>query len=339
MGSMDIAMAYSQRVREMLAQREAEAEAEAARQQNSQGGNLIGELGGTYVGKKYGASIMNALTGNNAAASNLTAPGGVPDFVSGYSGGYPGPVTPPPITPPVGPTAPPAPFGAQTFATYGIPVAAAISTYLAGKSALDALHGKSDNSPSGKFGRGQLAFTTMGLSELARHFLGDQDKWKTEGNRLKELASSGYSIPQSLIDSMPTSGRKNLLNTSVANDFVGFTPTKDWVNNKFATSRNEGDLRPEDVVNYGAFAEKFGKNYFDVPLAQRLEASKLALDAGALDEHHGTIDFNDKLNAELQNKISSILNPATTAANAKGKQSGSKLGASLGDVLVNFKKG
>jgi len=298
MGSMDIAIAYNQRVREMLAQREAEAAAVQAQAQGSQIPSAAGQIGGTYLGTKIPTWL--GFGADKAAAAETVTP--VAEATTPFMG-----------------------VGA-------LPAAAiAATTYLGGKSILDALKGEKDNSLAGKYGRLSAGIATGGLSELARHFLGDQDKWKTEGNRLKELASSGYSIPQSLIDSMPTSGRKNLLNTSVANDFVGFTPTKDWVNNKFATSRSEGDLRPEDVVNYGAFAEKFGKNYFDIPLAQRLEASKLALDAGALDEHHGTIDFNDKLNAELQNKISSILNPATTAANAKGKQ--------IGDILVNFKKG
>lgn len=53
-------------------------------------------------------------------------------------------------------------------ASIGIPVAAAASTILAGKSYLDFLKGNEDKSPTGAYGRAQAAVSTGGLSEVAR---------------------------------------------------------------------------------------------------------------------------------------------------------------------------
>jgi hypothetical protein len=184
------------------------------------------------------------------------------------------------------------------FATYGIPAAAAAATYFAGKSMLDGLKGKEDNSTSGKYGRGQAAYSTGGLSELGRIgsnlFGGDSNAWETEGNRLRDLEDKGTFISKGLLAGMPTGGRSNsdLINPNYASDYIGYGKDNRWINNKFADSRDESDLKPEDVVNYAAFAEKY-PNWFNTPLDKRLEVAKYALDKGLIDENRGTIDIGE----------------------------------------------
>ena len=340
MYSLDPVESYNQRVRQILAQREqASAQAEASKNQIAGG---LGQIGGVYLGKKGGAAILSALSGGSGAAPVVGIPSGITGLTALDT-------TVPAIGPLASPLATAAPAtstaaASAPFLGIGVAPAAAIAgaTYLGGKSLLDLIQGNEDNSLSGKAGRATLGIATGGLSEIARHFLGDQDKWKTEARRLKELQSQGVSVPQSLIDSMPTSGRSDseLMNNNYAADFIGRGKLKEWINNKFAASRNESDLKPEDVVNYGAFAEKFGKNYFDVPLATRLQAAQITLDAGAVNEHHGTVDFNDQMNAALQSKIGSILNPSASSTNSAPVNAGLGLAGLLNksnDVKINFK--
>ncbi len=177
---------------------------------------------------------------------------------------------------------------------YGPAGLIAAGTYLGGKSAYDMLRGKEDNSVPGKIGRATLGVATGGLSELGK-FLGgqDQNKWETEKKRLDKLKEKGIAVPQELIDSMPTSGQSvnDLINKQYAMDYIGRDKSNNWVNNKFAQSRDEKDLRPEDVAGYASFMEKFGNNYINAPLDVKLKVAQEALNKGLVNEHHGTIDL------------------------------------------------
>ena len=53
------------------------------------------------------------------------------------------------------------------------------------------------------------------------------------------------------------------------------------------------DLRGEDIVNYATFAEN-DPDWFKKPLEQRLAIANGALQAGAVKEHHGTVDVDWK---------------------------------------------
>ncbi len=94
------------------------------------------------------------------------------------------------------PAAPASP-GVAAAGAYLPPVAAAIGTYLAGKSALNTLQGKKDdNSAQGLAGRAQLAFTTMGASELAKLGIGTHKSTRdiqrgVTSNLLKMAATPG----------------------------------------------------------------------------------------------------------------------------------------------------
>ena len=121
------------------------------------------------------------------------------------------------------------------------------------------------------------------------------DKWKTEGNRIKKLMEQGVGVPEDLqFRAKQTRGirKEELLNPNYASDFVGMT--KDgWVNNKFNNSRNESDMRYEDLMPYAAFGEKFGNDWYNkFNDAQRRAITQRAIDSGAVREHHGTVDVD-----------------------------------------------
>lgn len=165
-----------------------------------------------------------------------------------------------------------------------------------------------------------LALPTFGASFLVDPVKdmfgwGDQDMWKTEGNRLRELQEQGVNIPQSLIDQMPTSGRSfdEMQRGDLAADFIGRDANNQWVNNKFNMSRDVADLRPEDIVGYAAFWEK-DPGWESRPLDERLQIADRALKEGAVSEHHGTIDLSDQFSVSPQAAV-----PTGSGGSSAGK--------------------
>lgn len=153
------------------------------------------------------------------------------------------------------------------------------------------------------------AFVPMQLSRLWT-----SDEWKTEGKRLGKLLDKGIYIPEAFQGAryLKRGRRKEeLINPYLPKDFVGSTPQYGWTNNKFASSRNEADLRPEDIWGYSAFAEKIPEWFKSYSPQQRLAAAKKILDAKAVNEHHGTIDIN--WNPQLESDVNQILGRAPAA--------------------------
>lgn len=136
----------------------------------------------------------------------------------------------------------------------------------------------------------------------------DTNRWKTEGNRLKKLIEQGIHIPEALQGAMNlTRGRskEELVDPSVSADFVGFRSDGAWVNNRFALSRNEADLRAEDIWGNAAFFEKFGNAWLGkFSEDQRRIIAEQALASGAVREHTGTITIT--WTPELEQNISTI---------------------------------
>jgi len=146
---------------------------------------------------------------------------------------------------------------------------------------------------------------------LAGSRLGDKDKWKTEGKRLGKLIDKGIVIPEQLQGARWIGqGRKtkDLINPYLPQDFVGETPQYGWTNNKFANSRNKADLTAKDIWGYSAFFDKFGNDWLGKMNEKQREAiANKALQRGAVNEHHGTIDIN--WSPELEADIASIRGP------------------------------
>ena len=277
--------------------------------------SLVGKLAPTAVkeGIKY-------LMAPSAAAPTMSS-AAIESVLSG--GANMTPLSPSMYSTPVGDTlasfgTTAAPTDITNFAGSATPYLGAAGAALGTYGALKGIHEKNPMGAGlGALGAG-LGINAMGFAlgpagwaaMLAAPVAGalinkhlDKDEWKTESKRLNKLKKNGTFVPEALLASMPTAGRSKseLLNRAYAADFIGRGSGNEWVNNKFSQSRNESDLRPEDIVGYSTFAEK-DKDWFNKPLDVRLAEAKKALDAGAVREHKGTIDVDwNKIAAAVAN--------------------------------------
>ena len=124
---------------------------------------LLSTGGGEAAGAIGGQAASGALTTGTAATEGALGTG----FM-----GAPG-VAATPLTLGEGAATAGAPTaaGGSLLSSVAVPAAVAAATYLGGKSLLNTLAGKADNSTQGKIGRGLLGIATGGLSEIGRKFL------------------------------------------------------------------------------------------------------------------------------------------------------------------------
>jgi len=142
-------------------------------------------------------------------------------------------------------------------------------------------------------GFGPLGWGAIGLSALGGGLLGgglgavakmgDKDQWKTEGKRVNKLREQGVYVPEQFTPTL-TKGRSK-------EELIELERQRPDGNVKFAESRKEEDLRPQDIVGYMAFAER-DPQWFKKPLSEQLKIAQQALQAGAVREHKGTIDVD-----------------------------------------------
>lgn len=141
--------------------------------------------------------------------------------------------------------------------------------------------------------------------------MGDKDRWKTEGKRLAKLREQGINIPQMEADSL-TGGRskQQLIDAELAKQAKG-----QYSNVDFARTRDEKFLKPEDIWGYATFAEKYGNDWFGkFNEQQRRDIAQKALNAGAVREHHGTIDVDwGKVDAAPQQVASPTAKPVSSS--------------------------
>lgn len=210
-----------------------------------------------------------------------------------------------------------APSMAGSMAALAPYAGAVAGTYLLGKGAKDLAEGKKGDTAS----RAQLGWTTGGLSEVARMFgLGDGDKWKTEGDRLKKLAENGTFIPEELLANIAQGPRSKdeLIRHDLAPDFVGKDDKGGWVNNKFAQSRDENDLTAEDKWGYSSFFELFPDW-----MKKSEEDRRRIAGAAKVNEHHGTMDIlnADELKAMAATPVAAPAQTSQSSGGASGNNS------------------
>lgn len=233
--------------------------------------------------KTAGGEIVNS---GATQAANQT-------FSSAASEGATGIVGPPapavPATPTgleVGPATPVTQSAAAMGPTpFYVPAAVAAGTYLAGKSAYDLIKGKEeDKSAQGKFGRGQLAFTTMGLSEVARALgLGGQKSTKQiQQERRDELIGKNIT------------GYESYLSTA-GTPQGGTAPTDQG----FEASRDEKLLTPEQIWGSEAMFETYGNDWLGkLNETQRRDISSRLIQDGLIQEKKGGIYITDEAKAK-----------------------------------------
>ena len=137
---------------------------------------------------------------------------------------------------------------------------------------------------------------------------GDKDRFQEEYKRAQALRDAG--VNWNINTEKPSRGRTitELVDSSVAPDFVGLNPMGSWVNNKFAKSRKESDLTGKDIWGYSTFGEKFGNDWFNkFSEQQRENIANKVLENKAFREHQGQGDIN--WTPELDAAVQSIINP------------------------------
>lgn len=130
---------------------------------------------------------------------------------------------------------------------------------------------------------GALIGGGVGLGAGLLNRFGDKDMWKTEGNKLRKLSEQGVYVPDQFLNHNLKQGRSKEELIAEAKATGG--------NVQFAEDRKESSLRPQDIIGYASFAQK-DPQWFRKPLQQQLAIAQQALDAGAVREHHGTIDVD-----------------------------------------------
>lgn len=130
--------------------------------------------------------------------------------------------------------------------------------------------------------------------------LGDKDAFQTEYKRAQALRDKG--IDWKLNAEKPAQGRSVDELVALENEKV---KAGQYGNPTFAASRNEADLKPQDITGYAAFGEKFGQGWNDTTQAARDAIAQQLLNAGGVREHHGTIDIN--FTPELEKAAQDIL--------------------------------
>lgn len=86
-------------------------------------------------------------------------------------------------------------------------------------------------------------------------------------------------------------GAKKAEDKTLAKDFVGYNDQGKWVNNKFASTGKDADLRAQDIQEYATNFETFGKAYSALPQEKRLQVMQIALDNSLVKEQKGTVDI------------------------------------------------
>lgn len=156
----------------------------------------------------------------------------------------------------------------------------------------------------GVLGMNQLGFTlgvpgiaaTIGLPMVAAliNKMGDKDRWKEEQDAVGKLASSGVTGWADFQKTLPKLSRGRTVDELVDIERAKAAQGQ-YSNEAFARSRNEADLKAEDIWGYSAFGNKFGNDWFGkYNENQRREIANAALQAGAVNEGKGqiTIDWN-----------------------------------------------
>lgn len=167
--------------------------------------------------------------------------------------------------------------------------------------------------------------------------LGDKDMWKTERDKLNKLKESGTYIPDEILQGMPSRGRTK-------EELLGFEQAKidagQYGNTTFAGSRKESDLTPQDIWGYSAFAEK-DPQWFQRSEAERLSTAQRALDSGAVQEHHGTIDIDwSKMGDGSAAEVQAATPPGTAPVRSSTRSPGIDLnGNRIGQQLAQRMNG
>lgn len=257
---------------------------DAANKQQNDGLAGLGGMLAAALGIKYGGSALGSMfgsgTGATATAAETAAASGVTPAAIGTEAATTGAAS----------------TGASGLGIAGLAPYAGIAGGLAlgAKGIKDLIDKKETKGLGGWGGRVTLGIATGGLSELARAFgLGEKPRTEVEDERLQSLKDKGL-LPADFQINKESRSREQQLKDALAS---GQTVNQDWLR-----TGDEKYLTGQDLQGYAKFLEKDSR-INDAGLAARSALANDYLKAGAVNEHHGTIDLDEnKYNAWKQSQ-------------------------------------
>lgn len=174
-----------------------------------------------------------------------------------------------------------------------VPFAAAVGTYLAGKSINDQLQGKeADKSAQGKVGRAQAAWTTMGGSEISRMFgIGGQNTKEAQQKRWSGLVDKGVA----------GAAEQQKINQQVASsDMAGKMIGADGKVKKWNFDEAIQQVKSGQTDQFRGVAGNFEaiENWGTLTPEQQNAAVKALADADQYRPDHGSVLIKDKTKAQ-----------------------------------------
>ncbi len=253
--------------------------------------------GATQAATQGGTGFLGL--GGNAATTTAAAPEGVATGINGgtvladgSTVGAPGMVS--------GVASNLGSLGGLAGAGVGAGVLGGIA--LGAKGANDIIRGNETSGGLDWASRATIGIATGGLSELARPFFA-KPKTEVEDKRLEDLKAKGLLDPNFIINKESRSREDQLKDLEK-------TGTVDEKKKKWLETGDEQYLTGQDLQGYAAFLEKDPKD-----VTNRIKLAEDALRAGAVNEHHGTVDVDWKKLEEWRAK-----NGTTSQPNQQGQQ-------------------
>lgn len=132
-------------------------------------------------------------------------------------------------------------------------------------------------------GLGALAGATLGSIFSPR-------KKNLEKERWERLKAYGFDVPKpDWVDTKDAALKAQ--DKTLAKDFVGYNEQGQWVNNKFANSGKDSDLKAQDIQEFATNFETFGRPYQVLSTEKRQQIMDIALQNNLVKERKGTVDI------------------------------------------------
>ena len=111
-----------------------------------------------------------------------------------------------------------------------------------------------------------------------------------EKQRWERLKAYGFDVPKpDWVDTKDAALKAQ--DKTLAKDFVGYNEQGQWVNNKFANSGKDADLRAQDIQEFATNFETFGRPYQVLSTEKRQQIMDIALQNNLVKERKGTVDI------------------------------------------------
>lgn len=111
-----------------------------------------------------------------------------------------------------------------------------------------------------------------------------------EKERWDRLKSYGFDVPKpEWVDTKDAALKAQ--DKTLAKDYVGYNEQGKWVNNKFANSGKDQDLRPQDIYEFATNFETFGRPYQVLSDEKKQQIMDIALQNNLVREQKGTVDI------------------------------------------------